>query len=88
MACAPANDNRPSGAAMMTTNQTALTGVRVWLFIRERILEKGSTPSRENAKAWRDAATTYTAINVNNKSEHGLPTKSKPIMYLVVDKVQ
>ena len=49
-------------------------------------LEKGRTPSRENAKAWRDAATTYTVINVNNKSKHDLPTRSKPIMYLIVNK--
>ena len=51
------------------------------------MLEKGSTPSRENAKACRDAATTYTGINVKSRSEYIVSTKLNPIIYLAANEL-
>jgi len=56
------------------------------MFTRERILEKGSTRSRDNAKACQDAATTYTGINVKNRNKYIISAKLNLIIYLVVNK--
>lgn len=55
IAVGPANAKRPNIEEMMATNQTAKIGAWVRLLTLYRNLDNGRAPSRENAKACREA---------------------------------